>query len=174
MSNVIPHFLQDVYEWSNFALPPYQGTAIVIGMGRFRTITKRDTSYLGSYEQQQEPCDKTGTNEKHEDRWDNVRRLSSWAILSNWTFDAGFERGRGRHTRSRQEMSVRRLVIELRLEHESQRWNSNSIFKFLSHSECWSSLSGYSSHWLVIIRSSHTKIIKWSAGMIRYCSFVFG
>ena len=76
MSNVIPYFLQDVCEWSNFALPPYQGTAILLGMGRFRTISTRDTSYLGPSEQQQETCDKTGTNEKHENRWDNVRRLS--------------------------------------------------------------------------------------------------
>ena len=50
-------------------------------------------------------------------------------------------------------MSVRRLVIEIRLGHESQRRNSNSIVKFLSHSEYRSSLSGFSSHWLIIIRS---------------------
>ena len=121
---------------------------------RFRSVILRDTSYLGPYEQQQEWCDKTGTNEKNEDRYDNVRRLESQAILSNWTFDAGFGRGTGRHrARSRQEMSVRRLVIELRLDHESQRRNSISIVKFLSHSEYRSSLSGFSSHWLMIVRS---------------------
>ena len=50
-------------------------------------------------------------------------------------------------------MSVRRLVIELRLGHESQRRNSNSIIKFLSYSEYRSPLSGFSRHWLIIIRS---------------------
>ena len=69
-------------------------------------------------------------------------------------------------------MSVRRLVIELRLEHESQRKSSNSIVKFLSYCECWSSLSGYSSHWLVITRGRIRRTSSAVLRMMRYCSFV--
>ena len=111
--------------------------------------------------------------------WDVLERFRSviLRILDrlNSSKNGAIRQGRMRSTKiaeiTSDDSRAKRFSATERLMRVSDAEQEDTL-KFLLHSECWSSLSGYSSHWLIITRSRIRRTSSGVLEMIRYCSGV--